>query len=233
MFGDGPGHLATGKRILFRMGRGVWKTANETANLQSNWHGILCGSRWLAAESRPWFAGPIVAAPPGIDPRLVPTGTPEPWTVGLLSHHAKFKRTLECLETIAPLKERGLRILSYGPGTHPHIDEFVGRPNFTDLAALYGRCALWLMPSANEGFALPPLEAAACGALPIVSDSSPYDLVEWVRSPLDQFAKAIEFHFGNPDILRARAARAQAETRGFTWERTTDAAERMLAEACA
>jgi glycosyltransferase involved in cell wall biosynthesis len=46
-----------------------------------------------------------------------------------------------------------------------------GNLNDRQLAGLYTSCKLFLFPSYNEGFGLPPLEAMKCGAAVIASDA--------------------------------------------------------------
>jgi glycosyltransferase involved in cell wall biosynthesis len=47
---------------------------------------------------------------------------------------------------------------------------FPGRIDDADLPALYSACAAFVLPSLDEGFGLPAVEAMACGAPVIVSD---------------------------------------------------------------
>jgi glycosyltransferase involved in cell wall biosynthesis len=47
---------------------------------------------------------------------------------------------------------------------------FPGRIDDADLPGLYGACAAFVLPSLDEGFGLPAVEAMACGAPVIVSD---------------------------------------------------------------
>jgi glycosyltransferase involved in cell wall biosynthesis len=47
---------------------------------------------------------------------------------------------------------------------------FPGRIDDADLPALYSGCAAFVLPSLDEGFGLPAVEAMACGAPVIVSD---------------------------------------------------------------
>ena len=49
---------------------------------------------------------------------------------------------------------------------------FVGQVSDEDLIILYNLCELFVYPSINEGFGLPPLEAMACGAAVIASKTS-------------------------------------------------------------
>jgi len=47
---------------------------------------------------------------------------------------------------------------------------FPGRIEDADLPGLYSACAAFVLPSLEEGFGLPAIEAMACGAAAIVSD---------------------------------------------------------------
>jgi glycosyltransferase involved in cell wall biosynthesis len=95
-----------------------------------------------------------------------------------------------------------------------------------DLAHLYSGAALYLQPSLEEGFGLPPLEAMACG-VPVLSSSAgalPETLGDAAvflppRDP-DAWAGAIGEITGSADRREELARRGIARARAFTWERT-------------
>jgi glycosyltransferase involved in cell wall biosynthesis len=64
-----------------------------------------------------------------------------------------------------PALEALARVLGVADGV-----VFPGRIDDDDLPALYSACAAFVMPSLDEGFGLPAVEAMACGAPVIVSD---------------------------------------------------------------
>jgi glycosyltransferase involved in cell wall biosynthesis len=49
--------------------------------------------------------------------------------------------------------------------------KFIGQPTRSELAQLYATCDLFVSASWREGFGLPPLEAMACGAPVVLTDS--------------------------------------------------------------
>ncbi len=118
------------------------------------------------------------------------------------------------------LPSEGVMLLGYVP------DEL--------LPALYSAATLFVYPSFEEGFGLPPLEALACGATVVTSNTSamreicapyatlidPYDaasLAEGMQAALE-LAEAPE--------LRRRRAHEVAQR--FTWERTTEQLAEVL-----
>lgn len=95
-----------------------------------------------------------------------------------------------------------------------------------ELAALYRSAKLLVMPSADEGFGLPVLEAMACGtpalaastgALPeLVSDSG---FLEESDDP-DRWARKIMAILNDDEIRTRRARRGVERAAAFTWHET-------------
>lgn len=82
-------------------------------------------------------------------------------------------------------KYNGSLILAGMPGSnHEAVDEYVKRSQYKDdiyltgfvsdkeLVALYSLCKVFVFISLYEGFGMPPLEALACGAKVVVSNTS-------------------------------------------------------------
>lgn len=232
MFENGPGDLAEGKRVLFRLNEGVWYPEDEQKNLAAAWDGVLCVSRSLCADSLArWPLLPVGYAPPGVDDELSHGAPTEEKTVGFLAHVAPFKRCAELMKILHPLKSKGVKILAYGLANSALIDEHFGSPDFAKLANIYRRCALWLVPSSAEGFPLPALEAAACGAVPIVANDRDYDFKGGLHIPFGDFSGEITDLLADTErrlALRERAILLAEEYR--SWETTVDAAEKVISK---
>jgi glycosyltransferase involved in cell wall biosynthesis len=102
------------------------------------------------------------------------------------------------------------------------------------LAALYSGAAVVVIPSLGEGFGLPAVEAAACGAPLVLSDLPAH------RETMD--GAALYFDAGDADALTARlravlsapgdlGARAQLAVRGRTWDAAAERLQELLVDA--
>jgi len=106
-----------------------------------------------------------------------------------------------------------------------------------DLPALYGGASLFLFPSRYEGFGLPPLEAAACGAPVLVARGSSMDEV-WAGTgsllPPDQPAvwlSAIKHLRGDETARQGFVARdSERASRYRSWEPAITAAREAYQE---
>ena len=94
-----------------------------------------------------------------------------------------------------------------------------------DLPSLYNGCELFVFPSLYEGFGLPPLEAMACGAPVVCSDTSSLpevvDNAAWLVNSLDTSALAAAMR----ELLVDSSLREELRKKGlerasaFSWER--------------
>jgi glycosyltransferase involved in cell wall biosynthesis len=99
-------------------------------------------------------------------------------------------------------------------------------PSDEDLARAYRGAHFVAVPSLDEGFGLPLLEALACGAPAIASHVAALpevggDATAWIGNPdsIEEWALTFRRLTRAPAELAALAARGPAQAAAFTWER--------------
>ena len=101
------------------------------------------------------------------------------------------------------------------------------RPSVEKLAELYATCDLFVSSSWFEGFGLPPLEAMACGAPVVMTDSGgvrdyakPGEncLLVPVRTP-EKIAQAILMVLTNPDLAEQFSREGPVTAAEYTWDK--------------
>jgi glycosyltransferase involved in cell wall biosynthesis len=108
---------------------------------------------------------------------------------------------------------------------------FLGAVPDADLAGLYSRSDLLVLPSLYEGFGLPPLEAMACGTPVVCARTSSLPEVVGDAGLLVAAGRPDELADAIVDLLSDRAKRAELSARGraraaaFTWERVAAATQ--------
>jgi glycosyltransferase involved in cell wall biosynthesis len=106
---------------------------------------------------------------------------------------------------------------------------FLGAVPDHDLARLYCRSDVLVLPSLYEGFGLPPLEAMACGTPVICASTSSLPEVVGDAGRLVPPSRPDELADGIVDLLSDQAKRAELSDRGraraaaFTWRRVAAA----------
>jgi glycosyltransferase involved in cell wall biosynthesis len=103
---------------------------------------------------------------------------------------------------------------------------FTGYVSDEDLRALYSSCLAFIYPAIYEGFGLPPLEAAACGAAVVASRIPAHLETLGEESALlvaptdgDELARALSKLIGDGGLRRRLALAGQRRASQFTWGR--------------
>jgi alpha-1,3-rhamnosyl/mannosyltransferase len=104
---------------------------------------------------------------------------------------------------------------------------FTGFVPDEELCRLYNTCTLFVMPSLDEGFGLPAIEAMACGRPVIVSSGNALEeLVGDAGLTVDphnveELAAAMDRLFSGEDLRRSLGKRAIRRASEFSWETAT------------
>lgn len=190
--------------------------------------------------------GKITVTPNGVERRFTPAGTrlvrerPYLLFVGNDKPHKNLERLVEAFSRS---RAAGSVELLLAGGS---FARFGGRPGVTamgfvadeELPALYRGAMALLMPSLDEGFGLPALEAMACGTA-VVTSSAPA-LMEVTADAalhadaldLEAMAAAIDRIAADGSLRAALASRGVERARAFTWERCASLTRDVYRAAC-
>src|SRR5579884_470760 len=224
---------------------------------------LVCSTRLVAEIERagPRLDGKVDFIPAWIDePRLPPVASPhvpgEPLRVVYSGVMATFKGTEILLDALGQLHAEGHRVTLdlIGPVQEPRLQDVVNAASLHEAVTFHGPlphdAVLQMLPRSHvfafptherEPFGVAPLEAAARGVVPVLSESC--GISEWLvdrlhclkapRSP-DQFANVLrQIMTGEIDLTPiARRARVAA-LRDFSIARWVPKVEQALADAAA
>jgi glycosyltransferase involved in cell wall biosynthesis len=110
------------------------------------------------------------------------------------------------------------------------------RPTDNDLARLYSACDVFVSASWYEGFGLPPLEAMACGAAVVTTDSRGIQefavdgnncLIVPPKNP-DALAESILLVLSKPELANKLRKNGPITASQFDWDNATDRFEKAL-----
>jgi glycosyltransferase involved in cell wall biosynthesis len=204
---------------------------------------VLTPSRAVADQVREAYAPelgatPVLVVPHGVDPRWSAASPPDAAlraALGLPSAYALFVGTLEPRKDLRTLLAAHRRVpdapplvLVGPPGWGEQVDvSGAVTPGFVhddDLRRVVAGASALVLPSRDEGFGLPVLEALAAGTpvvasdLPVLREVGGTAVTYAPVGDAEGFAAALSAVLASPGDPAARRAQAAA----FTWQRSAD-----------
>lgn len=169
---------------------------------------------------------------------------------GAFDPHKNVKRLIAAfanLPIFVRSKHQLVLVHSIDEGTRKHLVAFAAEQGLEeaqlvfpgwvsdeDLVALYNTCALFVLPSLHEGFGLPALEAMACGAPTLASNTTSLpEVVGWDEAlfdPLDvnDMARKIEQALTDATFRQALREHGLRQSKKFSWQSTAQRALEAL-----
>jgi glycosyltransferase involved in cell wall biosynthesis len=126
------------------------------------------------------------------------------------------------------------RVAELGVGDDVVLPGFV--PDET-LARLYSGAAAVVLPSLAEGFGLPAVEAAACGAPVVLSDIPAHretlgdEAIFFPARDADALAERLRGLLGSDMLRRSLAQRGRQRVARYTWDASAEALRKLVHEA--
>jgi glycosyltransferase involved in cell wall biosynthesis len=169
LFMQGPDHY-------FEMN---WASASRFTNLISKSDLVIAISPYVATIASFYGAKKIVTAPFGIDKDIFFADKKKKEKIVLVPCRAnRDKGTHLVIPLINHLRKEGWKIIGFGElpdlNMAGEFDDFLGRITKSELGNWLRRSKILLDPSLIEGLGLIPLEAAACGCVPIINSRNSY-----------------------------------------------------------
>lgn len=186
----------------------------------------------------------VVVTPNGVDPRFSPAGPRRDGTyflfVGNDKPHKNAGRLIEAFARVRASRADLRLILAGSPFVRFGLREGVEIAGFVgdeELAALYRGALALVIPSVEEGFGLPAIEAMACGTAVVTSTAAA--LVEVAADAalhvnphsIDEIAGAMLRVANDGALRRALASRGIERAREFTWRRCAEKTRATYLEA--
>ncbi len=223
---------ADGARLREREQAPLKRTAARAAR-------IIADSRYMAGEiamrldvePERLAVVPLGVAPPFVADgarHVLADGRPYVLHVGAHDMRKNVRTLIAAWQAAFPTADTALAF-TRPPDVLPPGAVIVDAPRDEQLAKLYRGALFVAVPSLDEGFGLPLLEALACGAPAVASRVAALpevggDAVAWVDDPDDIDAWAFTFRrlTRRPEELGALAAGGPARAAAFTWERCAE-----------
>jgi glycosyltransferase involved in cell wall biosynthesis len=109
-------------------------------------------------------------------------------------------------------------------------------PSIEMARQIYSRSLVWFVASRSEGFAIPVLEAMACGCAVVATDcGGPRDIIVNGENGFlaetanaKQIADKIKLLLDNPQLRRRFVIKSKDTVRAFSWDKSADKLEEVL-----
>ncbi|MEA2339809.1 MAG: hypothetical protein QOE82_3816 [Thermoanaerobaculia bacterium] len=172
----------------------------------------------------------VLVTPNGVDKRFSPDGPSAEGHYFLYVGNDKPHKNVDVLvDAIAAISDASL-VLTGAPFERFRERERVVITGFVDdseLAALYRGAIALVMPSREEGFGLPALEAIASGCAVITSNAPALveiteDAALHVDANVAELAAAMQRVASDDSLRRTLASRGVERAKNFTWTRCAD-----------
>jgi glycosyltransferase involved in cell wall biosynthesis len=172
----------------------------------------------------------IVVTPNGVRAPFVPTGGAAEGRYFLYVGNDKPHKNVDVLVDAFARIDGASLVLTGAPFERFRSRQRVIITGFVDnpeLAALYRGAIALVMPSREEGFGLPALEAMACGCAAITSNAPALveitgDAALHVEPNVDAIADAMHRVASDEALRRTLASRGVERARTFTWTRCAE-----------
>lgn len=146
--------------------------------------------------------------------------------------------TIACIQKISNLKSE-IPVRVFGTERKPkQLGQALYRrfPSVEKAREIYSKSLVWIMASMSEGFPAPPLEAMACGAVPvatncggtrdIIVDGENGFLVE--VGNVDQIVDRVMLLLSDKMLRDRMRSKAQVTVDKFNWDKSIDLLENVL-----
>jgi glycosyltransferase involved in cell wall biosynthesis len=156
-----------------------WVSASRFTDLISKSDLVIAISPYVASIALFYGAKKILTAPFGIDKDIFFSDNNKKEKIVLVPCRAnRDKGTHLVIPLINHLRKEGWKIIGFGElpdlNMAGEFDDFLGRITKSELGNWLRRSKILLDPSLIEGLGLIPLEAAACGCVPIINSRNSY-----------------------------------------------------------
>jgi glycosyltransferase involved in cell wall biosynthesis len=163
-------------------------------------------------------------------------------TILVAARGERLKNFTYAKQILMRLRELGIKVVAFGSeGTSLIQDfgniEFHAQPTDDELCRLYNQAQFFIQTSIHEGFSLPPIEAMACGCIPILTaaqGNKEYieDSVNCIVIPLGNVPaatdKILRILNSSDEVIQRLSDQGLETARQYNWEEPTQRMQNFL-----